>query len=135
MISLFVFVLGPIQVGLELLDFIKALFSWTTLNGPIPQMGSGISWLANPAIWLAMLLFKDNTKTALKVALIALFLSTLVYFNPKMISFETGRFDNIENLKIGYWLWVISNLPIIIGILIQLKTDKQFSHGIQQSES
>ena len=79
--------------------------------------GAGISWLANPFLFIAWFLLTKNKKSAWLFALIAVFFSTTFLNFKVIIENEAGHYNPITRIGIGYWFWLASCVTTFIGSL------------------
>jgi hypothetical protein len=79
--------------------------------------GAALCWLANPLLILSWALIKNN-----EISLIMSLLSTLIALSfllfDKIIDSEAGHYNKIIGYEIGYWLWVCSNLVMLLGNIL-----------------
>lgn len=96
----------------QMIGFMALLLGWMDLFGP------GISWIANPLLFLCFVFLLSNK---IKTTLILSFLS--VCFSLSFLLFSTiyvdegGHKGPIAERNIGYWLWVSSCAIVFIGAL------------------
>lgn len=86
------------------------------------NMGAVFTWLANPLFFLALFFVRFSNSASLLLSVLTLLLMLSFSLFDKVISSEAGHYDIVKELKIGYWLWLLSALTIIVGNLILLKT-------------
>jgi len=82
--------------------------------------GACITWLANPLILISWLTFK-KTKISLVISIIALLFGLSFLFFDKIIINEAGHYGKITGYKIGFYLWNLSFIIMIIRNIISLK--------------
>ncbi|MBS7788300.1 hypothetical protein KIH23_13410 [Flavobacterium sp. CYK-55] len=90
--------------------FMSFLLGWLDLNGP------GISWLANPFLFLSWF-FLNNKKVKLSIlsSLMSTGFSVSFLFFDKIALDEAVNYGKILGYGSGYWLWVTSCLVSFIG--------------------
>lgn len=88
------------------------------------ELGATFTWLANPIILIALIIFKDNKRIALVLSISSTILIVAFLLFNKVINNEAGHYENVTELKLGYWLWLLSSLTILIGSLIIIKKSK-----------
>ncbi len=119
-VSIYLFSLTQTAISSNALED-KTLSGLATLFiGGTVILGGGLLewliWLANPLYFLGIYhFFRQNKKAKLfsiSASIIALSFST---WNEILVS-ESGRMGKIDNLNIGYWLWVLSLSIMAIGI-------------------
>jgi len=79
---------------------------------------SGISWLANPLLFLSYFFLFKNPKWAIGFSFIALCFSLSFLFVDKIIIDEAGNSGKINGYLSGYWLWVSSIGVVFITSLV-----------------
>ncbi|WP_143305085.1 hypothetical protein [Chitinophaga vietnamensis] len=68
--------------------------------------GAGISWLANPALLAAWIIFfRKKTAGLICGGLAAIFAASFLLFPTIMVD-EAGNMRPIEGYGAGYWLWL-----------------------------
>lgn len=79
---------------------------------------SGISWLMNPLMIIsyAIPIKKIKIKLAFSISALIFGLSFLLF--DEIIKNEAGHYGKITGYAIGYWIWIISSIINLIGILI-----------------
>lgn len=83
-----------------------------------------LAWLCNPLLLLSWIIIKRSPTASLIFGISALLVSLSFMFYDDIDNVETGEMEDIIEYKLGYWLWVLSSLPIIVGNLVQLKLKK-----------
>lgn len=83
-------------------------------------------WLANPIYVLSMLLFllldsKKGQNVALILCLCSVTMGLSFSLCSSLMVDESGSPSNIGNLYIGYYLWGLSFVVLLIGILLYRK--------------
>lgn len=111
------------------------LFGWLSV-----LVGFGFAWLANPFLILAWILQSTTTRsgqiwasgcTGLAIILMLIFLIT-----TSVPIDEGGTPQQVLHIGIGYWLWVLSGVFTLMGIIVKLKnissliewTDEDYKH-------
>ena len=80
--------------------------------------GAAISWLANPFLIVSFILLTKNKSYSWIFGLISfLFSLSFLKFNT-IIENEAGHYNEIKNIRIGYWLWLFSCLTAFVGGLL-----------------
>jgi hypothetical protein len=69
---------------------------------------AGLSWLANPLLFLSWVAAKKSPKTSTFASLLACILSLSFMFFSEVMDNEGGYMNKITSLGWGYWLWTIS---------------------------
>lgn len=79
------------------------------------KAGASLTWLANPLFLISLFYFKKERKQALKLSLITvLIMFSFLLFN-KALANEAGHYHKIVELKLGYWLWLLSACILFVG--------------------
>lgn len=127
-LSLGIFILSLFQnaVITNFNNEVKTAASWEyLLMGAISFVGGGlleeIIWLANPLCLLAIIFLINNKNTAIGLSLAALFLAASFASWNEILASESGSTAKIVSLELGYYLWVLSILILVIGILVNNK--------------
>ncbi|WP_160164131.1 hypothetical protein [Nafulsella turpanensis] len=83
--------------------------------------GAFICWLANPLLILSWLVFyKGNTKVPLVLSCLSTILAfSFLIFEEIMIN-EAGHYGAITGYGVGYWLWSLSSLIMVLGSLLTI---------------
>lgn len=98
------------------------------VTGGIAFLGGGMFesfvWLANPLLILAVVTFLKRNKASVFFGFVS-FLIALSFtgFSEVLVS-EGGREAVILQLKIGYWLWLLSHLLFLSGAVYFFQTRK-----------
>ena len=88
------------------------------------EIGATFTWLANPIILFSLFIFNRNKRKSLVPSIISTLLILLFMAFEKVVNNEAGHYSKITELKLGYWLWLLSSLTILIGSLTILKLTK-----------
>lgn len=80
-------------------------------------------WLANPIYILSMLLFvlldgKKDQNIALILCLCSIAMGLSFLFCPSLCTNESGSLSSVGALYIGYYLWILSFVVLLIGIIL-----------------
>lgn len=122
LISLLVFIISLSQTAITYHDYDGqkshdggSLF----LVGGIVILGGGLSewfiWLANPLYLIALILFFRSKKLSRIFATVAILLALYFITFKEILAAEDGRMATVQNLNIGYWLWVASMAILAMG--------------------
>lgn len=88
------------------------------LLGWLDLFGAGISWMANPLLFLCWVFLLSNTiKNAMVSSFLAVCFSLTFLLFSTIYKDEAGNKGPIVARNIGYWLWVSSCLIVFIGSL------------------
>ena len=83
-------------------SFMAFLLGWMNI------LGAGISWLANPLLFLSwIMLFFAPKKSLICSALSVLLCLSFLRFNDIIVN-EGGGHSDITGYGTGYWLWLVS---------------------------
>ena len=108
-------------------------FILDTLNGHTGSLkhpiGATFTWLANPILLFSLIIFRHSKKTALILSIISTLIILSFTLFDKVIDNEAGHYSTVTTLNLGYWLWFLSSLTILMGSLTILKISKK-SHPI-----
>jgi peptidoglycan biosynthesis protein MviN/MurJ (putative lipid II flippase) len=86
---------------------------------------TGLTWLANPALFCAWFYLRKKPETALTASSIASLLALSFILCTNMINDESGdTYSPITGYRIGYWLWLASALIMLAGSLYLSKNEK-----------
>ena len=88
------------------------------------ELGATFTWLANPIILFSLIIFKYSKKTAFTLSISSTILILVFLMFDKVIDNEAGHYIKVTELKLGYWLWLLSSLTILIGSSITIKISK-----------
>ncbi len=80
--------------------------------------GAGISWLANPLLFASWIILRINVKLAMFLSVGATLLSLSFLIFDSVIANEAGQKHQIIGYKLGYWLWMGSNLVMLLGTFV-----------------
>lgn len=83
--------------------------------------GPCLTWLANPIILISWITYR-KTKFSLITSILAFLIGVSFVFFDEIIVDEAGNIREITGYKIGYYLWILSFLTLIIGHVIKLKS-------------
>ncbi|MBI1288753.1 MAG: hypothetical protein GC178_14390 [Flavobacteriales bacterium] len=91
------------------------------VSGGFAILGGGLFewfiWLANPIILLSVVLWHKGDKRAIFLSVIALMIALRFTVWHEILVRESGRTGDIDSLKLGYWLWIVSIATVAGGIL------------------
>ena len=85
------------------------------------NIGATFTWLANPILLFSMILLRHSIRTALILSLVSTMLILYFLVFDKVLDNEAGHYIKVSELKLGYWLWLLSSLTILSGSLIITK--------------
>jgi small-conductance mechanosensitive channel len=124
--SLMVLLIGLLGILTEIGAIANFIFE--RLNGHSSsisnEIGATFIWLANPIIIFSIFIFYYNKRISLVFSIISTILILLFMAFDKVIDNEAGHYSKITELKLGYWLWLLSSVTILIGSLTILKLTK-----------
>ena len=86
--------------------------------------GANLCWLANPLLLGSWISFFFNTKVSFVFSLIASLVSFMFLFAKEVAVDEAGTPRQIQSLEIGYWLWLISSIVMLVGNSFELLNSK-----------
>ncbi len=75
----------------------------------------GMVWLANPILFFSWIKFKKKPKISLVSSVISLLLMLSFLLFDEVVNNEAGVPEKITDIKLGYWLWVLSAFIMVIG--------------------
>ena len=105
-------------------SFAALLVGWMGLY----SLGASLSWLANPAIWLAWMYLKRKPKRALGFAIAATLLAASFLLFDEVVTNEAGHMGRIISYKAGYWLWLSSMVFMLGGSIVVLFSKNKEEH-------
>lgn len=79
---------------------------------------AGLTWYANPLLWVAWSLVKKGPKKALLYSLASLVVGLCFLLFDQIADRKPGMMVYITNYKEGYWLWIASMVFMAIGSLV-----------------
>ena len=79
---------------------------------------TGLTWLANPALWYSWVQITRKPKHSLLASMLAIIISLSFLLCNDVIINEGGGTSAITDVRIGYWLWLSSIGTMLIGNLI-----------------
>lgn len=86
---------------------------------------SGISWLLNPFMIISYIIPIKNITFKLAFSALALTFGLSFLLFDEIIKNEAGHYGKITGYEIGYWIWILSAVINLTGILIvKLKNNK-----------
>ena len=85
--------------------------------------GACLTWLANPLILISWLTFK-KAKFSLVMSILAFSFGLSFIFFDEIIINEAGQYGKITGYQIGFHLWNLSFIIMIIRNIISLKNNK-----------
>jgi hypothetical protein len=80
--------------------------------------GAGLSWLANPLLFVTWVLILNNRKYTLVFSIGAMLMNLSFLGFGDIIDNEGGMHSQIIKISAGYWLWFASCLTAFIGSLV-----------------
>lgn len=92
-------------------SFFALLFGFLPLKTTI----ANLCWSANPLLFMSWIVFYKNPKSSLTFSLLASAISFMFIFCTEVVVDEGGSPSEIDNLEIGYWLWLSSIFIISTG--------------------
>ena len=92
---------------------LNVIFGWLVLI----LGGANICWLANPLLIIAWIIPYKNLQLKIILCSISNLLSFSFLFFKEIIKDEAGNYGEITGYALGYWLWFLSNLIYLLGIL------------------
>ncbi len=78
--------------------------------------GAALCWLANPLLIFSWIFIKKNKVSSLLSLFSTLIALSFLLFD-EIIDDEAGHYRKIVGYELGYWLWVCSNLAMLLGNL------------------
>lgn len=97
---------------------LSLIFGWI---GIFMLHAPALPWLANPILIIAWMIFKKKPKASLILSIISFLLMLSFLFFDEIIDNEAPTTAKITSYGLGYWLWVLSSLLLVVGNLIYLK--------------
>ena len=86
--------------------------------------GASFCWLANPLL-IASWVFRNNNKLSTILSLLSTLIALSFLLFDEIIDNEGGVYRKIIAYQLGYWLWVSSNMVMLIGnLIIRFKKEK-----------
>ncbi|PRY11362.1 hypothetical protein CLV24_111157 [Pontibacter ummariensis] len=117
--SLAVFLVGGLGVLFEIGALTDKYLNINTIGEVDYTIGATFSWLANPALLIAWLTYKESKTTSLVFTMLSLALMLSFLMFDKVIDNEAGHYNKIVNYKAGYWLWLSSSAVLAAGALVK----------------
>jgi len=125
--SFMVFLAGILGVLTEI--GAVASFMLDTLNGHSGGLkhpiGAAFTWLANPILLFSYIIFSQSKKTAFILSIVSTLIILSFTLFDKVIDNSAGHYKTVTALNLGYWLWLLSSLTIVLGSLIILKKSRK----------
>jgi len=78
---------------------------------------SALSWLANPLLLFSWISLFKLPKATLWTSLAALLLGLSFLSVEEIMSSEAPTYSKVTEIKAGYWLWLLSMLVLVIGVV------------------
>lgn len=127
LLSMIIFIISLSQDALICDDYdgqkIHSSLSLLFMGG-LAILGGGplewLIWLANPIYIIALTMFINNKKAALKFSIAASLIGLSFLKWNKILAASSGRTATITSLELGYWLWISSMLFLTLGIIYYL---------------
>ena len=118
--SLMCLLIGWIGVFNEIFGLLTGIYDFIIGNGftTNPKIGATFSWLANPFIFLSIVIIRKNYKIALILSLISIGLILSFLMFDSIFANEAGHYNKITSYELGYWMWLLSSITILIGSII-----------------
>lgn len=119
--SLAVFLAGWIGVLFEIGALIDKCLNINSVSEVDYTIGATFSWLANPALLIAWLTYRESKTTSLIFTSLSLatMLSFLMF--DEVLDNEAGYYSKIITYKAGYWLWLSSSAVLAAGAVLKRK--------------
>jgi hypothetical protein len=87
---------------------------------------TGLTWYANPLLWIAWSLLNKNSKKALMFSASATLVAASFLLADTITDTQAGKASYITAYRPGYWFWLASMLTMTVGsLLIYLWRQKQ----------
>lgn len=99
--------------------------------------GAGITWLANPILFLAWLTLRKNLKASMFLSMTASLLSLAFLLFDSVLDNEAGNKNVITSYKAGYWLWAASAGVMLLGtfaLMLRYNTRNNLMKGYTPSK-
>lgn len=91
--------------------------------------GASLTWLANPMLIAAWFTYKRRLKTSMWFSVVATLLALSFLLFDSVLANENGQAQQIISYRIGYWLWVMSCVTMLVATFVALlkyNTQKTF---------
>lgn len=110
----------------KLPGWMAAAFGWSTFSSIGRNPFQFISWLANPLMLTTWISFFHTNKNKLLIVVSSLALLCSISFNlvVELSNYNTGTPDSIDQLSIGYWIWLTSIVLAFAAVQIKPKGHK-----------
>ena len=125
LLSLFIFILSLTQNALCFSH--KCLDSlWAFSTGWILLVvgGANLSWLTNGLLISSLITIGKSKKTTLILVLSGIFFGMLPLLTRKIAIDEAGTLRPIITFELGYWLWLLSIIIILLGVILLFWNEK-----------
>ncbi|HNU32606.1 MAG TPA: hypothetical protein PKN75_03360 [Bacteroidia bacterium] len=93
--------------------------------------GAGLVWLANPLLIASWLTFKTKLKWSMWFSVGATLISLWFLLFDSIHASETGQHQQIVSYKAGYWLWVLSNVTMLVGTFAGMLKENNKNSGLR----
>jgi hypothetical protein len=93
---------------------------------------AGLTWYANPLLWIAWSQLHKNPKKALAFSLAATVVASGFLLFKEITDITPGRTAYITAYRLGYWLWLASAVTTTIGSLLVYLTWRKFAVKLGQ---
>jgi hypothetical protein len=121
---IFIYIISLTQTAFYYFDYstsvdaFSALYlGWFTL---IIGDGAAISWLANPSIFIAWIIFLKSPRRSLLFSIAATLFSISFLFFKEVTTDEGGGRSEIVRCGTGYWLWLLSCFTMVLGSIFYM---------------
>ena len=94
------------------MGYMSFLFGWLGVLAADP---ASFVWIANPLLFASWVKIRKSTRISFVLSILSLIIMVSFLFAGKIIVSESGSLQEINSIKIGYWLWVLSAFTMIIG--------------------
>jgi hypothetical protein len=88
---------------------------------------AGLTWYANPLLWVAWSQLNKSPKKALAFSVAATALASGFLLFTQITDITPGRSAYITEYRLGYWLWLASAATVTVGSLLVYLTSKAFA--------
>jgi hypothetical protein len=88
---------------------------------------AGLTWYANPLLWVAWSLIRKKPKQAIFFSFAAVIIAASFLLATEITDIYAGRPSFIIAYRLGYWLWLVSAVVMLIGSIVVYLLNKKAS--------
>lgn len=87
--------------------------------------GACMTWIANPLLLVAWITFYTAKRISLVLNSLAVMIGLSFLMFDEIIATEAGHYRKITGYALGYWLWLLSMVTLLLGNIYNQKILKE----------